>query len=140
VYELGRKPGTNLFRRLEDHPDDETIPGVLMVRMEGFLNFSSQPNSNAWMRKLIMQRELKAIIVDMSSIVDIEYTALLNVIEFEEQVREAGVQVYLVNLNPEPYRIVMKSDLGQRLGQDFMFFTMEQALDAYHKRTHANEN
>jgi len=36
VYVLARRPGTNVFRpRSSEHPDDETFPGLLMVRVEG---------------------------------------------------------------------------------------------------------
>ncbi len=32
VYQVGRKVGTDVFRPLKDHPDDETFPGLLMLR------------------------------------------------------------------------------------------------------------
>ncbi len=36
VYALGRKRGTHVFRPLSDeHPDDETWPGLLILRVEG---------------------------------------------------------------------------------------------------------
>ena len=38
VYVLGRKPGTNVFRpRSPEHLDDESFPGLLMLRLEGRL-------------------------------------------------------------------------------------------------------
>ena len=40
VYVLGRKPGTNVFRpRSEEHPEDETFPGLLLLRLEGRVFF-----------------------------------------------------------------------------------------------------
>jgi MFS superfamily sulfate permease-like transporter len=40
VYVLGRKRGTNVFRpRSAEHPDDETFPGLLLVRLEGRVFF-----------------------------------------------------------------------------------------------------
>src|SRR5262245_62104103 len=42
VHVLGRKPGTNVFRpRSSEHPDDETFPGLLLVRPEGRLFFAN---------------------------------------------------------------------------------------------------
>ena len=43
VYELGRKPGTDVFRPLADHPDDESFAGLLMLRTEGRLYFGNSP-------------------------------------------------------------------------------------------------
>src|SRR5208337_374526 len=40
VYSLGRKPGTDVFRpRSSDHPGDEAIPGLLILRTEGRMTF-----------------------------------------------------------------------------------------------------
>src|SRR5262245_28897918 len=40
VYVLGRKPGTAAFRpRSPEHPEDQTFPGLLMLRLEGRLFF-----------------------------------------------------------------------------------------------------
>jgi MFS superfamily sulfate permease-like transporter len=40
VHVLGRKPGTNVFRpRTEEHPEDETFPGLLLLRVEGRIFF-----------------------------------------------------------------------------------------------------
>ncbi len=42
VYALGRKPGTNVFRRLSaNNPDDETFPGLLLLRTEGMMFFAN---------------------------------------------------------------------------------------------------
>jgi len=42
VYALGRKRGTHVFRPLsEEHPDDETWPGLLILRAEGRIFFAN---------------------------------------------------------------------------------------------------
>ncbi len=44
VFVLGRKLGTDIFRpRSEEHPEDETFPGLLLVRTEGMLHFCQRP-------------------------------------------------------------------------------------------------
>ena len=41
VYALGHKPGTEEFRSLGDHRNDETFSGLLIVRTEGRLFFAN---------------------------------------------------------------------------------------------------
>ena len=42
VHVLGRKPGTNVFRpRSAEHPEDETFPGLLLLRPEGRIFFAN---------------------------------------------------------------------------------------------------
>ncbi len=44
VHVIGRKRGTDVFRPLSDeHPDDETWPGLLILRPEGRLFFANAP-------------------------------------------------------------------------------------------------
>jgi MFS superfamily sulfate permease-like transporter len=45
VYAVARKPGTDVFRPLADHPGDETLPGMLLLRTEGMLHFARAPSS-----------------------------------------------------------------------------------------------
>ena len=38
---LGREAGTQVFRELDEHPDDEQVPGVVVIRMDGGLFFAT---------------------------------------------------------------------------------------------------
>ena len=131
LYVLGRKPGTGLFRPLQDHPDDETLPGLLLVRTEGRIYFANAPRVWEKAQALIQQEQPRVIAFDCSAIPDIEYTALKQLIEREERLRGAGIELWLVALNPEPLRVVQQSALGAVLGHERMFFDLAQAVEAY---------
>ena len=56
VYTLGRKPGTDVFRpRSVEHPGDESIPGLLIVRTEGRMTFASVPRVRERLAALSMK-------------------------------------------------------------------------------------
>ena len=38
---LGREPGTEVFRELDEHPGDEQFPGVVVLRLDGGLFFAT---------------------------------------------------------------------------------------------------
>ena len=38
---LGREPGTQVFRDLDEHPEDETFPGIAVLRLDGGLFFAT---------------------------------------------------------------------------------------------------
>jgi len=133
VYVVGRKPGTDVFRPLDDHPDDETFPGLLMLRTEGRIYFASAPRVREKMRALIQQDQPRVLALDCSAVPDIEYTALRLLTDFEEKLSEAGITLWLAALNPEPLRIIERSALGERLGHERMFFNLEQAVGAYQR-------
>ncbi len=132
VYAMGRKPGTDVFRPLSpDHPDDETLPGLLMVRTEGRLTFASAPNARDIILALIQDAQPRVVAFDCSAIPDIEYTALQGLTKFEKKLRDQGIMLWLVALNPEPLKLVERAPLGKTLGHERMFFNLEQAMEAY---------
>jgi sulfate permease, SulP family len=135
VYALARKRGTDFFRpRSEEHPDDETFPGRLLVRTEGRMTFASAPRVGEKLLPLIDQKQPKVVALDCSSVPDFEYTALAMLTTFEEKLREAGVELWLVALNPEPLKGIRNAPLGEVLGTGRMFFNLEQAVERYLKR------
>ena len=131
VYTLGRKPGTDVFRPLEDHPDDETFHGLLMVRTEGRMHFASAPRVGEKMWALIRKAQPRVLVLDCSAIPGIEYTALQALSEFEEKLQEQDVTLWLAGLNPEPLETIRRSPLGATFGDERMLFNVEQAVEAY---------
>jgi len=134
VYAMGRKPGTDVFRPLGDHPDDETFPGLLLTRTESRLFFAnvSWVVDKLWL--LVNKLAPQVLVLDCGAIPDIEYTALMSLTEFEEQLSEAGVSLWLAGLNPTPLRVVERAPLGATLGHERMHFNLEQAVEAYVQR------
>jgi high affinity sulfate transporter 1 len=131
LYVLGRKPGTDVFRPLRDHPNDETYPGLLMVRTEGRIYFANAPRLREKAQAFIQREQPKVIVLDCSAIPDIEYTALKQLTDLEERLGEAGIMLWLAALNPEPLRTIQRSSLGEALGSERMFFNLQQAVEAY---------
>lgn len=134
LYVLGRKKTTNdVFRAIETHPKDETIPGLLILKIEGMLTFASVPRAKEKFFRLINQYHPKVVLLDLSAVPDIEYSALLMLTKGEEQLEQRGIQLQLTALNPRALSVIIRSDLGKKLGTRRMFFNIEKAIDAYIK-------
>jgi SulP family sulfate permease len=132
VHVLGRKPGTNVFRpRSKEHPEDETFPGLLLLRLEGRVFFANAERIADKMRPLIDEAKPKVVALDLSSVFDLEYTALKMVTEREKRQRERGVSLWLVGLNPDVLSMVQRSPLGETLGRERMHFNLEVAVAKY---------
>ena len=77
VRVLGRKLGTNVFRpRSEEHPEDETFPGLLMIQIEGRLFFANAERIREKMKVLADETKPRVLALDLSGVPDLEYTAL----------------------------------------------------------------
>ena len=132
VHIVGRKRGTGVFRpRSPEHPDDESWPGLLILRIEGRVFFLNAQRIGDKIRHLVAAGKPSVLIVDCSAITDIEYTALKMFIEGEERMRAQGVELWMASLNPEALEMVQNSQLGETLGRARMFFTVESAVAHY---------
>jgi MFS superfamily sulfate permease-like transporter len=131
---LGRKPGTNFFRPLSpEHPEDETFPGMLLLRPEGGIFFANAKRLGQQMRALLYEFKPRVLALHMRAVPDLEITALRMLIDGEEKMREAGTTLWLVGMNPEVLRVVQHSPLWERLGRERTFFNLEQAVEKYQR-------
>jgi sulfate permease, SulP family len=132
VYVLGRKPGSNVFRPLSHiHPEDETFPGLLLLRVEGRIFFANAERIADQIRPLLADGKQRVVALDLSRVPDLEYTALKMLTEAEKRQRDRGVMVWIVGLNPEVLATVQRSSLGEALGRERMFFNLELAVAKY---------
>lgn len=131
VYVLGRKPGTDVFQPLEDQPGDETFDGLLMLRTEGLMFFTSAPRALDSITELVREYQPEVLVLDCRAVPNFEYTALMAFERLDEKLSEMGVTLWLAALNREAFKTVEKSSFGKRLGHERMFFNMQQAVEAY---------
>jgi len=132
IYVLRRKPGTNVFRPLsEEHPDDETLPGLLILRPEGRIFFANAQQCAQKIRLLVEEARPKILVLDLSAIFDLEYTALKMMEEATHKMLERGMRVWLVGMNPTVFSMVQKSSLHESVGLHGMYFNLESAVDRY---------
>jgi high affinity sulfate transporter 1 len=132
VYVVGRKRGTDVFRaRSEEHPDDESWPGLLILRVEGRAFFLNAQRIGDHMLQIIEEEKPKVVVFDGRALFDLEYTALKMLTEAEEHLARQGITLWLASLNPEVLKVVQQSPLGQKLGRSRMFFNLQSAVSHY---------
>ncbi len=138
VYAVGRKRNTDVFRPLSpEHMDDETWPGLLVVRVEGRVFFVNAQRIGDRILPLVEQAKPVVIVIDCSAIFDIEYTALKMLTEAEERLQRDGVTLWLAALNPNVFTAVSRSKLGEKLGRERMLFNLQAAVERYQQTKHA---
>jgi high affinity sulfate transporter 1 len=136
VYELVRKRGTDVFRpRSAEHADDESYPGLLVVRTDGRIHFGNVEHVGDLMWPLIRGANPKVVVIDCSGIAGFEYTALERLDAAQEQLANEGIELWLAALTPEALSQVQRSSLGGRLGRAGMHFTVARAVEAFLART-----
>lgn len=132
VHVLARMRGSSFFRpRSPEYPDDQTYPGLLMLRPEGRIFFANAQRVGQKIGQLIARERPRVVALHLRGVFDVEYTALKMWAEAEKRLREAGITVWLVGLNPGVLAMVRESPLGEALGKDRMFHNLEEAVARY---------
>jgi high affinity sulfate transporter 1 len=134
LHVIGRKRGTDVFRPLTARHDDETFAWLLMVRPEGRVFFVNAERLGDRLRELVDETKPQVLAVDLSRVPDLEYTALKMLIDGEQRMRERGVEVWLVGLNPGVLEMVRRSSLAASLGRERMQFNLASAVEKYQNR------
>jgi MFS superfamily sulfate permease-like transporter len=132
VHVIGRKRGADVLRPVSpEHPDDETLPGLLIVRPEGRLFFVNAQYVTDQIEALVKQHTPRVLALDMSRVFDLEYSALQSLMEYEKRATERGVIVWLVGLNPGVLEVARHAGLDERLGRERMLFNARAAIERY---------
>jgi len=132
VYVLRRKPGTNVFRpQSPEHPEDESFPGLLLLRPEGPIFFANAAQIAHKIEPLVRETQPRVVAVDASGVLDMEYTALKMFAQVAQRQSRDGVQLWLIGMNPGVLAVVQRSPLGQMLRREGMHFNLEIAVGRY---------
>ena len=132
VHVIGRKRGADVLRPLSpEHPDDETFEGMLILRPEGRLFFVNAQSVAEQIKTLLAKYQPKVLVLDMSRVPDIEYSALQMLIDGESRHRENGITLWLAGLNPGVLEVVRHTALAERLGRERMLFNTRAAIERF---------
>lgn len=131
VYVIGRKRGVDVLRPMSpEHPDDETIDGLLILRPEGRLFFANVQYVSEQINALVTQYQPRVLALDLSRVTDLEYSVVQALMEGDRRISARGVTVWLAGLSPDVLDVVRRSGLADQLG-DRMLFNARAAIARY---------
>ena len=132
VAVVGRKRGTDELRPVSpEHPEIEPVPGLLIVRPMGRLYFVNAQSVQDQIATLFAHYQPQVLAIDLSRVTDIEYSALLALMEAEQRATGRGAVVWLAGLNPGVRELVRHAGLDQRLGPDRLLFNAQAVVARY---------
>jgi MFS superfamily sulfate permease-like transporter len=132
VHVVGRKRGEDVLRPLSpDNPDDETFEGLLILRPEGRLFFANAQQVGDRVQELVAQHTPSVLVLDLSRVFDIEYSALQMMMEGERRYTGEGITVWLAGLNPDVLAYIRSSGFADHLGRERLFTNTRAAISHY---------
>ena len=130
---LGRLPGTNIFRNVDNFPEAETVPSLLVLRIDASLYFANTEFLKHKIRDVLRQGEggLKAIILDASSVNDLDSSATTALHQIARNLQERRIEFFMAGVKGPVREVMIRSGLYNLLGGDHFFFTIDAAVKRY---------
>ena len=101
VAVLGQVPGTSQWADVAQHPEDETIPGVAILRAESGLFFANADHVQVTINEAATAEGIHAVVLDGETIPFVDVTAARMLDELTADLHRRGV------------RLVIARDVGQ---------------------------
>ncbi len=97
VVEVGRVPGTSYFADLVRHPENERVPGALIVRSEGAMLYFNVDHVRDRLSALIVERAVppRLVILFMGMVPFVDLAGVEMLAEFGETARQRGIDFRL---------------------------------------------
>ena len=130
-----------VFRpRRREHPDDETWPGLLMLRIEGRLFFANAQRVADLMLAAGRAGEADGRAARLAAPCSTSSTPRSRCWPRRRRsCARDGCELWLAGLNPAVFAVVERSTLGETLGRERMFLNVQAAVERFQQREHRDE-
>jgi len=115
---LGQIPGTRIYSDMERHPDNTSVPGVLLFRVEAsLLYFNVEHVRDAvWRRIRSTPEPLKLVVCDLSTSPAVDLAGARMLAKLYEELAAAGIRLRLVAAHAAARDILRAEGLEEEVG------------------------
>jgi sulfate permease, SulP family len=128
---LGREVGTQSFRELDEYPDDETFPGITVLRLDSGLFFATAEALDRRLREAIADDPgLHAIVLDLAGVDFIDSQGAAKLAELHQVAASEHVTLRLARLKPHVVDMLEVDGLVAEIGEGRVHVNVYRAVEA----------
>lgn len=142
IPRLGREPGTQVFRDIAENPDDEVLPGVVVLRLDGGLFFATAEALDERIRELedAADPPLRTLVLDLEGVNFVDSQGAAKLTEIEEFVHLDGISLRLARVKPKVRTVLEAQGFIDAIGTDHVHGNVDRAVAAQlAEETYANQ-
>jgi MFS superfamily sulfate permease-like transporter len=110
---------------------------IALIRFDAPLFFANSSYlEDQVTERMQANRKLKHIVIVANGINDIDASGEETLSLLVDRIRSAGLDVSLSGVNESVMRVLRRTHLDAKIGEDHLFPTMERAIETIHPRTH----
>ena len=140
IPELGRKPDSDAFYDIEQHPDGQTYPGLSILRFDGGLVFVNADALTDRMRDIYVRANstLSGIILSMEGVDYIDAEGADALKKIANAGKSANVAIYLARVKSQVIDVLNRDGVVDLIGADHIHDDIAAAVEM-HLRKHPAE-
>jgi sulfate transporter 4 len=137
--QLGRLPGSTVYRNIKQYPSAERYDGIVMVRIDAPIYFANTDNVRSKLQKYerLAEEELAArnagevnfIILELSPVTHVDSSALHILHDMTKTYKERGIQMLFSNPSVKVMESFVKSKLADEVGREHIFVSIHDAVN-----------
>jgi SulP family sulfate permease len=129
---LGRAPGSHVFLELDENPDAEVFPGVLVLRLDGSLFFVTADALGDRIRELVDGAEppVTTVVLDMKSVNFVDSQGVEKLDELARLGRQHGITLRLARVKPAILTLLRRGGALDTIGQDHVHPDVHTAVES----------
>jgi high affinity sulfate transporter 1 len=120
---IGREPGRLVFSDSHRHPENRTIPGLLIVRPDQGLFFANVESLSNEINQLVESAEspVKVVLLDLELTNQLDVPALDMLSELKEEMQKRGAELWLVRVHGAVRDSLEKGHVLQQIGLENIY-------------------
>ncbi|KAK5794039.1 sulfate transporter 3.1-like [Gossypium arboreum] len=137
---LGNIPNSGIYRSMDQYQIANSVPGILILQIDAPVFFANASYLRERISRWIYEEEdrlksageasLHYVILDLSAVGSIDTSGISMLEELMKNVHRKGLQLLLANPQSEMMKKLDKSKLIDKIGQGWIFLTVEEAVSA----------
>ena len=125
------RPGTQVFRDLDENPGDETFPGITVLRLDGGLFFATAEALDDRVRELAADgHPRRALVLDLEGVSFVDSQGSAKIAELHELAEADGVTLRLARVKPQVLTVLQADGIVDRIGADHIHGNVHRAVEA----------
>ena len=133
---MGRKPGHEVYHRIDDYPDYETVPGLVVLGFDGTLYFATADALRERIREVIVDADppVKDIVIDLAAVsfTDTEGADMIETVT--EEMDRAGIQIHLAHVHSQVLTFLKEVGTDEVVGTDNIHGDVYDAVNTIKER------
>src|SRR3954452_25595504 len=133
IPELGREPGTQVFRDLTENAEDDTFPGIVVVRLDGGLFFATGDAVEERIRALTAQNgdgPVHAVVLDLEGVNLVDSQGAAKLSEIFDYTESIDVSLRLARIKPSAATVLAKDGVLDHFGPERVHGNVYRAVEA----------